>query len=168
MRSKFKWIFSLLMALSMQFAFAQERTITGTVSDGAGPVPGVNVQVKGTKVGVQTGFDGKYSIKAKTGDVLVYSFVGMNEITRTVGATSSVNVTMQDEAKALTEVVVVGYGVQKRKKVTQSQKVIDNASMENLSVLSPQQMLQGQAAGVQVVQSSGVLGGATVVKIRGN
>ncbi|MFV8354138.1 SusC/RagA family TonB-linked outer membrane protein [Flavobacterium sp. XS1P32] len=168
MRSKFKWIFSLLMALSMQFAFAQERTITGTVSDGAGPVPGVNVQVKGTKVGVQTGFDGKYSIKAKTGDVLVYSFVGMNEITRTVGATSSMNVTMQDEAKALTEVVVVGYGVQKRKKVTQSQKVIENASMDNLTVLSPQQMLQGQAAGVQVVQSSGVLGAATVVKIRGN
>ena len=168
MRSKFKWIFSLLMALSMQFAFAQERTITGTVSDGAGPVPGVNVQVKGTKVGVQTGFDGKYSVKAKTGDVLVYSFVGMNEITRTVGASSSMNVTMQDEAKALTEVVVVGYGVQKRKKLTQAQKVVDNAAMDNLTVLSPQQMLQGQVAGVQVVQSSGVLGGATVVKIRGN
>ena len=168
MRSKFKWIFSLLMALSMQFAFAQERTITGTVTDALGPVPGVNVIVKGTKVGVQTGFDGKYSIKAKTGDVLVYSFVGLNEITRTVGTSSIMNVTMQDEAKALTEVVVIGYGVQKRKKVTQSQKVVDNASLDNLTVLSPQQMLQGQAAGVQVIQSSGVLGGATVIKVRGN
>jgi hypothetical protein len=55
---------------------------------------------KSTKVGVQTGFDGKYSIKAKTGDVLVYSFVGMNEITRTVGNTSSVNVLMQDGKSA--------------------------------------------------------------------
>ena len=112
MRSKFKWIFSLLMALSMQLAFAQERTITGTVSDATGPIPGVNVTVQGAKVGVQTGFDGKYSIKAKTGDVLVYSFVGMNDTSKPVGTTSIVNVSMQDEAKALNEVVVVGYGVQ--------------------------------------------------------
>jgi hypothetical protein len=67
MRSKFKWILTLLIALSMQFSFAQQKTVSGVVSDSSGPVPGVNVVVKGTKSGVQTNMDGRYSIKAKTG-----------------------------------------------------------------------------------------------------
>jgi TonB-linked SusC/RagA family outer membrane protein len=169
MRLKFKWIFSLLLALSMQFVFAQERTITGVVSDGSGPVPGANVIIKGSKDrSTQTDFDGKYSIKANTGDVLVFSFVGLNNSSITVGASNSVNVKLTSSSQTLEEVVVVGYGTQKRSKVIQSSKIVGNAAMENLTVLSPQQMLQGQVAGVQVVQSSGVLGAATVVKIRGN
>ena len=86
MRSKFKWIFTLLIALSMQFSFAQEKTVTGVVSDGSGPLPGANVVVQGSKTGTQTDVDGKYSIKAKAGDVLVFSFVGMTETTAKVGA----------------------------------------------------------------------------------
>jgi TonB-linked SusC/RagA family outer membrane protein len=168
MRSKFKWIFSLLLALSMQFAFAQERTITGVVSDASGPVPGVNVLIKGTNTGVQTDFDGKYAIKAKTGDVLVFSFIGMVNSSVTVGSSSVINVKLTSSSQTLEEVVVVGYGTQRRSKVVQSSKVVGNGALDNLTVLSPQQMLQGQAAGVQVVQSSGVLGAATVVKIRGN
>lgn len=168
MRLKFKWIFSLLLALSVQFASAQEKTVTGVVSDASGPIPGVNVIIKGTSNGVQTDFDGKYLIKAKVGDVLVFSFIGMNNSSATVGSSNTVNAKMTSDSQNLEEVVVVGYGTQKRKKVVQSSKVVGSAAMENLTVLSPQQMLQGQAAGVQVVQSSGVLGGATVVKIRGN
>ena len=76
MRSKFKWIFTLLLAFSMQFSFAQEKTVTGVVTDKLGPLPGANVVVKGTTNGVQTDFDGKYSIKAKSGDVLEVSFTG--------------------------------------------------------------------------------------------
>ena len=79
MRSKFKWIFSLLLALSMQFVFAQEKTVSGTVTDETGALPGVNVLVRGTKNATQTGFDGKYSIKAKQGDILVFSFLGMED-----------------------------------------------------------------------------------------
>jgi TonB-linked SusC/RagA family outer membrane protein len=168
MRLKFKWIFTLLVALSMQFSFAQEKTVTGVVTDATGPIPGANVIVKGTKNGVQTDFDGKYAIKAKAGDVLVVSYLGMTNSSVTVGATGVINVKLTSSSQALEEVVVVGYGTQKREKVVQSSKVVGSAAMENLTVLSPQQMLQGQAAGVQVVQSSGVLGGATVVKIRGN
>ena len=77
MRSKFKWIFTLLVALSMQFSFAQEKTVTGVVSDDKGTLPGANVVVKGTSTGVQTDMDGKYSIKVKQGENLVYSFIGM-------------------------------------------------------------------------------------------
>ncbi|NBW28377.1 MAG: hypothetical protein EBR38_07410 [Flavobacteriaceae bacterium] len=75
MRSKLKWIFTLLVALTMQFSFAQEKIVTGTVSDKSGPLPGANVVVQGTKTGTQTDVDGKFSIKAKAGDVLVFSFV---------------------------------------------------------------------------------------------
>ncbi|SHG36851.1 TonB-linked outer membrane protein, SusC/RagA family [Flavobacterium segetis] len=168
MRLKFKWIFTLVLALSMQFSFAQEKTVSGVVSDAGGPVPGANVVVKGTKNGVQTDFDGKYSIKAKAGDVLVVSYIGTTNVNVTVGASSVINVKLVSSSQSLEEVVIIGYGTQKRAKVIQASKVIDNSAMENLTVLSPQQMLQGQAAGVQVVQSSGVLGAATVVKIRGN
>lgn len=79
MRLKFKWILSLLVALSMQFSFAQEKTVSGTVTDASGPIPGVNVVVKGKKTGIQTDIDGKFAITAKTGDVLVFSFVGMED-----------------------------------------------------------------------------------------
>ena len=167
MRSKFKWIFSLLMALSMQFAFAQERTITGTVSDGAGPVPGVNVLVKGTKVGVQTGFDGKYSIKAKTGDVLVYSFVGMTDASRPVGTTSVVNVSMKDEANALTEVVVTGYSTVAKKKSSISQVKVSSETIVNRPNASLIQTLSGQVAGLDISTNSGQPGANSRVVLRG-
>ena len=117
MRLKFKWILTLLIALSMQFSFAQEKTVSGVVSDQTGPIPGVNVVVKGTSNGVQTDFDGKYAIKAKTGDVLVFSFIGMNNSNVTVGASNTVNVKLMSSSQALEEVVVVGYGTQKREKL---------------------------------------------------
>ena len=167
MRSKFKWIFSLLMALSMQFAFAQERTITGTVSDATGPVPGVNVTVKGTKVGVQTGFDGKYSIKAKTGDVLVYSFVGMTDTSKTVGTTSVVNALMQDSAKVLAEVVVQGYRSSTKKSAVTAVATVTAATIENRPNANVINTLQGQLAGVNITSSTGQPGAKSTVIIRG-
>lgn len=167
MRSKFKWIFSLLMALSMQFAFAQDRTITGTVSDATGPVPGVNVTVKGTKVGVQTGFDGKYSIKAKTGDVLVYSFVGMSDTSRPVGTTSVVNVSMQDSAKVLAEVVVQGYRTVTKKSAVTSVATVNAKTIENRPNANVMNTLQGQLAGVNITAGTGQPGSKSTVIIRG-
>ena len=105
MRLKFKWILTLLIALSMQFSFAQEKTVSGVVSDATGPIPGANVIIKGTSNGVQTDFDGKYSIKAKTGDVLVFSFIGMNDTSLSVGSSSVLNVKMATNAQQMEEVV---------------------------------------------------------------
>ena len=88
MRSKFKWIFTLLVAFTMQFSFAQQKTVTGVVSDDLGPVAGANVVVKGTTTGTTTDFDGNYSISAKQGDVLVISYAGSTQSV-TVGAGNS-------------------------------------------------------------------------------
>ena len=167
MKLKFKWIFTLLVALSMQFSFAQERTVTGKVSDKTGVIPGVNVLVKGSKVSTQTDFDGSYSIKAKTGDVLVYSYVGMNNKQVTVGSSNSVNVVLESEAQLMNEVVVVGYGVQKRKEVTGSISKIAGSEISNLVTPSFEGVLAGRATGVQVVTNSGIIGVAPKIRIRG-
>ena len=167
MRLKFKWILTLLIVLSMQFSFAQEKTVSGVVSDATGPIPGANVIIKGTSNGVQTDFDGKYSIKAKTGDVLVFSFIGMSNSSVTVGGSNTVNVKMTSDSQNLEEVVVVGYGTQKKRDVTGSISQIKGDAIANLATPSFESQLAGRAAGVQVTTNSGVLGQAPRIRIRG-
>ncbi|QOG02244.1 TonB-dependent receptor [Flavobacterium sp. MDT1-60] len=167
MKLKLQWICTLLIALSMQFSFAQERTVSGKVSDKTGVIPGVNVAVKGSKANTQTDFDGSYSVKAKTGDVLVFSYVGMNNKQVTVGSSNTVNVEMESEAQLMNEVVVVGYGVQKRKEVTGSISKIAGKDIANLVTPSFEGVLAGRATGVQVLTNSGIIGGAPKIRIRG-
>jgi TonB-linked SusC/RagA family outer membrane protein len=167
MKSKFKWIFSLLLALSMQFVFAQEKTITGVVSDATGPIPGVNVTIKGSKNGVQTDLDGKYAIKAKEGDVLLISYSGMENSSVKVGASNTINVKMQASTDQLEEVVVIGYGVQKKKEVTGSVSQIKGESLKGLISPSFEGLLAGRSSGVQVTSATGIVGQAPIVRIRG-
>lgn len=167
MKLKLQWICTLLVALSMQFSFAQERTVSGKVSDKTGVIPGVNVVVKGSKANTQTDFDGSYSIKAKTGDVLVFSYVGMNNKQVTVGSSNTVNVELESEAQLMNEVVVVGYGVQKRKEVTGSISKIQGADIANLVTPSFEGVLAGRATGVQVLTNTGIIGVAPKIRIRG-
>ncbi len=167
MRSKFKWIFTLLLAFSMQFSFAQEKTVTGVVTDKLGPLPGANIVVKGTTNGVQTDFDGKYSIKAKSGDVLEVSFTGYNKKSITVGAANSYNVLLE-EGVELQEVVVLGFTSQKKEDIISAVSVVGSSELQKLStVTSVDNMLQGKAAGVQVVAASGRPGQAARVIVRG-
>jgi TonB-linked SusC/RagA family outer membrane protein len=151
----------------MQFSFAQERTVSGKVSDKTGVIPGVNVVVKGSKANTQTDFDGSYSIKAKTGDVLVFSYVGMNNKQVTVGSSNTVNVELESEAQLMNEVVVVGYGVQKRKEVTGSISKISGKDIANLVTPSFEGVLAGRATGVQVLTNTGLIGAAPKIRIRG-
>ncbi|MGO4770819.1 SusC/RagA family TonB-linked outer membrane protein [Flavobacterium sp. W22_SRS_FK3] len=167
MKLKLQLIFTLLVALSMQFSFAQERTVSGKVSDKTGAIPGVNVLVKGTKVNTATDFDGSYSVKAKTGDVLIFSYLGMNNKQVTVGSSNTVNIELESEAQLMEEVVVVGYGVQKRKEVTGSISKISGNDIENLVTPSFEGVLAGRATGVQVVTNSGIIGVAPKIRIRG-
>ncbi|MDI1304513.1 MAG: TonB-dependent receptor plug domain-containing protein, partial [bacterium] len=167
MRLKFKWIYALLMALSLQFAFAQERTVTGVVSDAIGSIPGVNIVVKGTNKSVQSDLDGKYVIKANTGDVLVFSFVGMQDVSSAVGASSVVNIKMKEEGKVLEEVVVMGYVSKGKNQVTGSVKQLSGESLRGVPVVSVDQALQGKVAGLQISQSSGTPGSVQDIRIRG-
>ena len=105
MKTKFNGILTLLLALMVQITFAQEKTISGVVSDASGPLPGVSVVIKGTSKGTQTDFDGKYQIATKVGDVLTFSFVGMKTVAVNVGASNSINVSMQEDANALEEII---------------------------------------------------------------
>ena len=104
MKTKFNGFLTLLLALLVQISFAQEKTVTGVVSDASGPLPGVTVIVKGTNNGTQTDFEGNYSISASVGAVLQYTFIGMNTVEQTVGASNTVNVVMTESAQALEEV----------------------------------------------------------------
>jgi len=168
MRSKFKWIFTLLLALSMQFSFAQEKTVTGVVSDETGPLPGANIVVKGTKRGTQTDVDGKYSLKAKTGEVLVFSFIGMNDTSITVGASSVINMVMKSGGVELGEVVVTSQGIKKEKKAlgyaVTTIKSEEFASKPSTDVV---RALTGKAPGVNIQQTSGLSGSGTNIIIRG-
>ncbi|MFY0483416.1 SusC/RagA family TonB-linked outer membrane protein [Flavobacterium sp. PLA-1-15] len=168
MRSKFKWIFALLLAFSMQFSFAQEKTITGIVTEKGMPLPGVSVVVKGTTNGTQTDFDGKYSIKASAGQVIEFSYLGFKTQSATVGSSNSVSVTMEeDDAIGLGEVVVVAYGTQKREAVTGSIGTISAEVIGQQQVTSPLKALQGTVAGVSMVTAGGQPGSNPQIRIRG-
>jgi len=90
----------------INFSYAQEKTITGVVTDQKGTLPGVNITVKGLKISTQTDFDGKYSIQAKSGETLVFTFIGMKTFSAIVGSSNVVNAKMQEEITTFNEVIV--------------------------------------------------------------
>ncbi|RTY68928.1 MULTISPECIES: SusC/RagA family TonB-linked outer membrane protein [unclassified Flavobacterium] len=167
MRSKFKWIFSLLLALSMQFVFAQEKTVTGVVSDATGSLPGANVVVKGTTRGIQTDLDGKYSIRVSAGEVLVFSFIGMENVSRTVGTANSINVSMIDGGNTLEAVVVQGYRTVTKKTAVTAAATVNSETIENRPNANVLNTIQGQLAGVNITASTGQPGAKSSVIIRG-
>ena len=166
MKTKFNGFLTLILALLVQITFAQEKTISGTVSDETGPLPGVNVIVKGTNNGTQTDFDGKYTLKASTGDVLVFSYVGMETKEKTIGSSSTINVTMTG-TNLLEEVVIVGYGTTTKKSYTGTASVVKNEDLETKSFSNISQSLAGEAAGVTVINTSGQPGTTSTIRIRG-
>lgn len=168
MKRKIKGLLVLVFVFTTHLFFAQERTISGIVSDVAGPIPGANVVVKGTSNGVQSDFDGKYSIKAKTGDVLVFSYVGMEDTSAVVSAASTVNIKMKDSSEELKEVVVqVAFGTQKRQEITGAVTKIDAKQLENTQSSNAVQSLTGKVAGVQIAANSGQPGDKPQVRFRG-
>ncbi|RYF45091.1 MAG: SusC/RagA family TonB-linked outer membrane protein, partial [Chitinophagaceae bacterium] len=171
MRSKFKWIFTLLLAFSLQIAFAQDRTISGVVTEGGLPMPAVNVLVKGTQRAVQTDIDGKFAISAKTGDVLVFTFVGFNDKSVTVGAANTVSVKMDVSDTVLREVEIVNLGndvTRTKAKTSTSSVTVDGKVLANRPNSTFLTSLQGTAAGVSVTGVSGSPGSSkTDIIIRG-
>ncbi len=168
MKTKFNGILTLILALLVQISFAQQKTVTGKISDASGPLPGVTVIVKGTKTGTQSDFDGNYSINASTGAVLQFSFVGMKTAEKTVGSTKVMNIVMQESAEALEEVVIVGYGSTAKKDLTGAISTISSDDLKDKPVASIAQALQGKSPGLQIVSTGGRAGDGTQISIRGN
>ena len=167
---KEKLMYALLCTvLFFGVAFAQERTVTGVVKDEAGtPLPGASVLVKGTSHGVATDFDGKYSIKVPNDSaVLVFSQLGSASVEKVVGTAKVINVTLQDEAQQLKEVVLTGYQEINKKLFTGSSQTLkaDNIKMDG--VVDVGRMIEGRAAGVNVQNISGTFGTSPKITIRG-
>ena len=158
----------LLLALVTQITFAQERTVSGTVSDNAGmPLPGVSVLVKGSKTGTQTDFDGKFSIKASANQVLIFSYIGMK--TQEVAANStSLNVKLKDDSVELETVMVTAQGIKREKKALgYAVSEIKAADIEQRAEGDVARVLSGKASGVIINQTSGISGSGTSINIRG-
>ncbi|MDY7394407.1 TonB-dependent receptor [Aureibaculum sp. 2210JD6-5] len=166
MKTKFSGFLTLLLALVVQLTFAQEKTVTGTVSDDTGPLPGVSIIIKGTVTGTDTDFDGNYSIEAKTGDILVFSFVGMATQEVAVGSSSTINIIMQSD-NLLDEVIVVAYGTTTKEAFTGSAEVVSSEDLELRSLTSPIAAIEGNVTGVQFLSASGQPGSSPGIVIRG-
>lgn len=155
-----------LAFMGMQSANAQQ-TISGTVSDAEGPIPGANILVQGTTTGTQSDFDGNYSIEASSDDVLSISYIGYATQNINVDDQTTINVTLQTDQQQLDEVVVIGYGTVKKTDVTGAVSRVDSKSFEAQPLTRVEEALQGRAAGVTVAKSSGAPGDGIKVRIRG-
>lgn len=161
----------LFISLSFfEMAFAQQRNVTGTVTDSQGiPLPGVNITVKETSRGVQTDFDGNYSIQAQTGEILVFSFLGLRTKEVVVGEDNIVSVVLEMNAAELDAVVVTALGVKARpRSVTSAIETVTSDDIENSGETNLANALSSKAAGVNVVSSSGSVGASSTIRIRGN
>jgi len=170
MRTKFSGILTLLLVLVVQLTFAQEKTISGTVTDNSGlPLPGVNIIVKGTTNGTQSDFDGNYSIQAAGGQTLSFSYVGFKTGEVAVTASSSrINFSMEEDAAQLEEVVVTASGIRKEKKALgYAVSSIKEESIKNNPESDLTRVLQGKTAGINITTQNGLSGSANKVIIRG-
>ena len=158
-------LFGLLFTLGSFMAWSQQ-TITGTVSDSDGPLAGASVVVKGTINGVSTDFDGNFSIEASPSDVLLISYIGYTPKEIPVGDQTQIDVNLEAGNK-LDEVVVIGYGTQRKSDLTGSVSSVSSEEITQIPTSRVDQVLQGRAAGVQVTQASGAPGAGTAIRVRG-
>ena len=164
-----KRLLYVLILCAASAAYAQAQVVSGAVTDAAdgSPMPGVSVRVQGSTVATLTDGSGRYTITAVPGDALTFSFMGKAPQTLTVPPGGIVDVALHDDAQALDEVVVVGYGAMKKSDLTGAVSSVSAATLQTSVMPSVDQMLSGKLAGVQVTQNTGAPGGATSIRIRG-
>ncbi|TDD99452.1 SusC/RagA family TonB-linked outer membrane protein [Flavobacterium cellulosilyticum] len=166
---KREWLLAIVVMLFSSYTISaqNDKTISGVVtSEDSMPIPGVNVIVKGSKTVAVTGFNGEYEIKASPTDILVFSYIGSVNKEITVGNQTKINISLKEDVNKLDEVVVIGYGTQRKSDLSGSVGVVNMESAKKIVTYDSAKMLQGQVAGV-TVQSSGEPGGFVNVKIRG-
>lgn len=161
---------TLILAFAVQLTFAQQKTVSGTVSDENGlPLPGASVLIKGTATGTSTDFDGKYSIGATQGQTLVFSFVGYTTKEIAVGTTNTINVVLIESTQALEEVIITAQGITaKPRALSYAVESVESDDIQKARETNLVSALSSKAAGVQVTTSSGSVGASANIRIRGN
>ncbi|CAD0001055.1 SusC/RagA family TonB-linked outer membrane protein [Flavobacterium salmonis] len=157
----------LILMFGLSLHAGAQTKVKGTVSDINGPIPGANVNLKGTKTGVSTGFDGTYSIDVPSNGVLVFSFIGLKSKEVAVNGQNQINVKLEEESGVLKEVVVIGYGTQRKEAVTGSVASLGGKELNEVQSANVTQALQGRLAGVELTQTSTKPGAAMQIRIRG-
>ena len=167
---KTNYLLILFLFLSC-WSFAQGVEVGGVVKEtGSGlPIPGVNIQVKNATTNTATDMDGRFSLKnVSTGAILVFSYIGYKNLEyKVVSANNSLSIVLIEDSKLLDEVVVIGYGSQKKKEVTGAVSIVDSKTLEVLKPVRIEQALQGTVSGVNVTSQSGSPGAALDIRIRG-
>ncbi|MEA3478790.1 MAG: SusC/RagA family TonB-linked outer membrane protein, partial [Bacteroidota bacterium] len=159
----------ILFGFAISLTFAQESTVTGTVSsDAEGPIPGVNIVIQGTTTGAVTDVDGNFSITVPGPDaVLVFTSIGYAAQNVTVGNQTSINVILIEDIMALDEIVVIGYGTQKKKELTSAIANVKSEDFVKGNVNNPAQLLQGKVAGLSITRAGGNLNQGYTIRLRG-
>ena len=158
----------LVLSTFLCFGLSQAQEVSGTVSDASGPLPGASVLEKGTTNGTQTDFDGNYTLTAQDGAVLIVSYIGYKTQEVAVNGRSSINFTLDEDAEALEEVVIIGYGTTTVKDATGSVTAVTAKDFNGGNIASPEQLIQGKTAGVNIQETSGEPGAGIQINIRGS
>ena len=162
-------ILFFIFGIALSFATAQERTVTGKVTSSEGEtLPGVNIVIKGTVKGTTTDMNGNYSIAVPGPDaVLIFSSMGFTTQTIPVGNRTNIDVVLAPELKSLDEIVVIGYGTQKKKEVTSAVATVKSDEFNKGNVNSPAQLVQGKVAGLSIVKPGGNPNQSYDIRLRG-
>ncbi|HNU78826.1 MAG TPA: TonB-dependent receptor plug domain-containing protein, partial [Prolixibacteraceae bacterium] len=149
--------------------YAQQKTISGKVTDASNgePLPGVTVVVVGTTVGTITNFDGDYSLKVDAGQTVSFSFIGFESQRVLIGNQNVINISLEMSTEALGEVLVIGYGTTKKEDATGSVQAVSTDDFNRGAITSPQELVSGKIAGVQITNGGGAPGEGATIRIRG-
>lgn len=169
MKLKFKVTLLLIMLVNLCSYGQEAYTISGVVTTKTdnSPLPGVTVRIANTNRGTETDFDGKYSIQVKNGDVLEFSYLGYATQNITINSQRSLNVSMSEDASILDEIVIVGYGTQKKSHLTGAISKVVNENLDQVAVSRVDDALIGQVSGVNIQATNAEAGGAPTITIRG-
>ncbi len=162
-------IWMVISFLASSIFLQAQQTVSGIVTDALDgtTLPGVTVQVKGTQNGAITDIDGKYTLSVSPEDVLVFTYVGYSSVEQTVGQRTDISIALQTDVQELSEIVVIGYGQVEKGDVTGVVNKIDEKEFNKGMIVSPERLIAGKVAGVQITPNSGEPGGGTSIVIRG-
>lgn len=161
---------TIMMFASILFVKAQNVDVSGTVVDKSfgDPLPGVNLLIKGTNLGASTDFDGNFTIKdVPVNSILVVSYIGYKSIEMTIVSGAELKIVLEEDSQSLDEVILIGYGTQKKRDLTGSVSIVSSKTLDELKPIKVEQALQGTVSGVNVTTQSGAPGAALDIRIRG-